>query len=136
MDRILNGHTTLEFDIRKLSESVNLSAIRIGMKAGGQRSELALEDYLSEITSDYQRVSIPIADFAFLPSKLNVGIFEVGFKTTSSVGAASFVIGNIEFTGGDAPHLWYGEENRDNGQSDALYITNPSGFSAAEIYNP
>lgn len=130
------GHTTLTFDIRALSPSVSLASLNIGMKAGGQRSELPMNAYLPDLTSDYQRVSIPIADFAFLPEKLNVGIFEVGFKTTSAIGDASFVVDNIELSGGSTPYLWYGETRRGNAQAGSLYITNPSGFTVIETYNP
>ncbi|MEO0369173.1 MAG: hypothetical protein AAF197_10370, partial [Pseudomonadota bacterium] len=130
------GHTTLTFDIRELSPNVSLASLKIGMKAGGQRSELPMDAYLPDLTSDYQQVSIPIADFAFLPEKLNVGIYEIGFKATSAIGDASFVVDNVELSGGSTPYLWYGETRRDNAQAGSLYITNPSGFAVMEIYNP
>lgn len=121
---------TLTMTVKSLSGDLNLDGIRIGMKAGGHTVELPLANYISTLTTSPQTISVPFTDFAFNEGKLDVGIYQVGIKTTSSVGEGSFALDEVAFTGAANSYLWYGDANRDRAES--LWMSNPTGLSASE----
>jgi len=103
----------------------NLASIYIFVTASSQTKLLPLSAYAQSLSDEMQKVTIPLADFGFSEGKLEGGIYEVGIKTTSTVGHGIIKLDEIALGNSNRVIVWHG----DSRSAAAVFNNKPEALS-------
>ncbi len=109
VDVLAMGHDKVEFFIKNISGNIDYDRLYFGMMGSYQTKELQIAPYITNVTEQWVKVSIPLNDFGFDVGKLEGGVFNVKLRATSSLGSGEFGIDEIVYTGGETPFIYYGD---------------------------
>lgn len=106
----------LEFSLKHISGTVNLSKLYIYFKLKGVTTSVTLGDYISELGPEWTTVSIPLSDFGLSESDWEgrgTGLEYINLRTAGFINDGEFGIDEIKIidaSGSDAI-VWYGDSH-------------------------
>ncbi|MBL7665616.1 MAG: hypothetical protein JNM93_10830 [Bacteriovoracaceae bacterium] len=117
------GNDRLEFYIKNIDGNLNFNAIQVLLNASYSKMYLTISNYV-QVSNEWAKVSIPIADFKFPAGKFEAGVSEFGIYVQGSSGAGHFAIDEVKFVGGSKEFLWYGDAYPASGLDSAIRYQN------------
>lgn len=125
------GNDTLQFYIKRIAGTGSLNSLRVEVTVSYQTRSLLVGSYLSTLSTDWTKVSIPLDDFAHDASKWNGGVSMVSFKVIAGFSTGVIGVDEIQFRSGTNPVVWYGDVHEVSGSEDvvvddttAFYVSN------------
>lgn len=112
VDVLAGGNQTMEITLKNLGNNPNWGNIKLRPKSVGS---LVLKPYIDASgsdLSDWTTISIPLSDFDPAIDFSNINYLE--FPYSADAGNFEIAIEKVEFTGGDNPYLWFGDDKLDN----------------------
>ncbi|MBL7664315.1 MAG: dienelactone hydrolase family protein [Bacteriovoracaceae bacterium] len=114
------GHNMISFSIKNVGgAAIDLSKYKIEILAGYNFASVVLGNYLPSLSSDWQTVSIPIADFPFSTTngrdRYNEGVHAVTIQKMGGAGDSAIGVDEVRFEGGAAPLVYYGDSYEASG---------------------
>lgn len=121
------GNDSLQFYIKRIAGTGSLNSLRVELTVSYQTRTLLVGSYLSTLSSDWTKVSIPLDDFAHDASKWNGGVSLVNFKVIGGFGTGVIGVDEIQFRSGSTPVVWYGDAHEVSG-SDEVVVDDTTAF--------
>lgn len=132
-----SGNDFLELYIKTISGEPNWASLQVGMTVKYQNKYVNVGQYISNISNEWTKVTIPLAAFDHSPDRWETGgVSNIGLKIISNFSTDEVVFGidEIRFTGGTIPFVWYGDDYETSGSSDATFTLDPFSFYVSNRY--
>ncbi len=117
---------SLEFSIKHISGDINLSKFMLSLKLKGVSQFVILSDYISELSDEWTRVSIPLSDFAVTDwTGRGEGLEYIRIRVNGFVKSGEFGLDEIKVvdaSGNDAI-VWYGDTHTESLEQSEMGIT-------------
>lgn len=117
------GNDRLEFYVKNISSGLDWDFMEVSLRVNDQTRSRRIGDYVSEVTSDWTKVSIPLDDFGHDANRWDVGLSVLSFKVRFVFGYGEIGVDEIKFAGGTSEFVWYGDDYEASGAANAVTQT-------------